>query len=210
MDPSSSTRTYISFHCKEREQPIPENEEGVKHITFKTSDLLCHAEKYAKEHIFVPEERIDFLLYVRGITQTSEFKNDTNQYMIKWKEKRGSSQVFKIPEDDASKCINGFLAKIAKRTLSIGPKYDREDLLTKAESYVWRVKENSASSRIWEINEILAIIDKDDFDNDPEGYLRKWVRLRGTEDVCYHDDAAHEFLVKYFNGEFNSYSCVII
>lgn len=140
----------------------------------------------AKAYAFAgkqPHEKPDVLLsYIINVLNDPQFQNNPKEYLKNWKQKRGNTEEFRIPEDQA-------MIFFEREVLS---NINTKELSEKAAIFV---KDREYSNEI--SSYIENVIANPSFQENPQLFMAQWKEKRGcTEEFRIVEDSARIFFDK--------------
>ena len=150
--------------------------------------FLEKAKSYAEKQSDGTSSRL--LNYITEILNNSEFQADPEKYMRDWKERRGGTEEFRIPEDQAIFFFENEVLPnikfISKAQVNIS------ELEEKAKTFI---EGKSDSTEIYQY--IQGVLADPIFQQDPQLFMNKWKEARGlTEEFRLAEDSARIFFDK--------------
>ena len=71
---------------------------------------MAHIEQYLTHYAYLGDESVnDIRVDVKSRMGSNKFKSNPSQYMLKWKEKRGYTEEYRIIEDSSYDIISKLL-----------------------------------------------------------------------------------------------------
>lgn len=187
-----------------KKQDLSSNDKSVNDQAKKTilkNDSSTSSSKHADVTPFLEKAKIyaekqsygtsgNLLDYITKILNKPEFQADPEKYMKDWKQKRGNTEEFRIPEDQAMSFFENEVLPnikfISKSQVNISELEGKAKIFVEGRNY---------SSEISAY--IQGVLDNPLFQHDPQLFMDKWKEKRGfTEEFRIAEDSARMFFEK--------------